>query len=667
MEEADRALALALQEEYDKEYANPGDEYDQYDTQMINNNVLQSKKFHDGKEKPKSIVDPSWELLDPSPDVRVMFQEFNAMYFWSKLSMVEVRWSPRMTLCAGLCCYEGRGGLCSIRLSKPLLQLRPRKDLVETLLHEMIHALLFVTDNNKDHDGHGPEFCKHMYRINKETGTNITIYHNFHDEVDQLRQHWWRCQGSCRTKPPYFGFVKRSMNRAPSPRDTWWPRHQMTCGGTYIKVKEPENFGKKKEKKEKPKEKGVMEITSFLSQQTKKGKELRDSVEQTNPVVQSRSNDTGESSKTGNRLGGQIYQKDNSGRGIPAHSRLLSKFDNKDNNNTKLNSNINLLESPTTDKKQPSLEDRWGNLLSGKRKNIVNNRVVPKKKAKDEITIPELLERMKRKGKKSVNAGAPAFVCTPALTSYSKRAIYFHDSQEERENSQSDKENINVKIHPVKRANTIGIEDDKKNILFAKKESTDVGNNDILKTSHKNKNKVHLPSFDSDSDEECSLTDVLNRSKRQDGLTSALLRSKIAIISDDDDDDLPEIEFSFSQVSGSNDDSHGDVAETSTLKNNAVTRIKSGSLSKRLPSLSESDDSETMVGNMLKKPANKKLKIDDNPCGTENINPNLVFSSEPVIDTAPCPICCNEVPISTINSHIDECLSLKAIRDSAFD
>lgn len=39
-----------------------------------------------------------------------------------------------MYRCAGLCCYEGRGGLCSIRLSAPLLKLRPRKDLVETLL-----------------------------------------------------------------------------------------------------------------------------------------------------------------------------------------------------------------------------------------------------------------------------------------------------------------------------------------------------------------------------------------------------------------------------------------------------------------------------------------------------------------------------------------------------
>jgi hypothetical protein len=43
-----------------------------------------------------------------------------------------------------------------IRLSVPLLKLRPRKDLVETLLHEMIHAYLFVTDGDDDHDGHGP-------------------------------------------------------------------------------------------------------------------------------------------------------------------------------------------------------------------------------------------------------------------------------------------------------------------------------------------------------------------------------------------------------------------------------------------------------------------------------------------------------------------------------
>uniref|UniRef100_A0A3Q1F258 SprT-like N-terminal domain n=1 Tax=Acanthochromis polyacanthus TaxID=80966 RepID=A0A3Q1F258_9TELE len=204
---------------------------------------------------PLSIVDESWEMLDPSPDVRAMFLEFNDMFFWGKLSGVEVRWSPRMTLCAGVCSYEGRGGLCSIRLSEPLLKLRPRKDLVETLLHEMIHALLFVTQNNRDRDGHGPEFCKHMHRINKASGTKITVYHSFHDEVDVYRQHWWRCNGPCQSRKPYFGFVKRAMNRAPSSLDPWWEDHRRTCGGTYTKVKEPEGYGKKGKKDGKTMEK----------------------------------------------------------------------------------------------------------------------------------------------------------------------------------------------------------------------------------------------------------------------------------------------------------------------------------------------------------------------------------------------------------------------------
>ncbi|XP_009870276.1 PREDICTED: sprT-like domain-containing protein Spartan, partial [Apaloderma vittatum] len=169
--------------------------------------------------------------------------------------------------CAGVCKYEGRGGLCSIHLSEPLLKLRPRKDLVETLLHEMIHALLFVTDNDKDRESHGPEFCKHMRRINRLTGANVTIYHSFHDEVDLYRQHWWRCNGPCQNRKPYFGYVKRSMNRAPSARDFWWAEHQQTCGGTFIKVKEPENFSKKSKEKTQP-------VKHPDSQPTSKGKTL---------------------------------------------------------------------------------------------------------------------------------------------------------------------------------------------------------------------------------------------------------------------------------------------------------------------------------------------------------------------------------------------------------
>ncbi|XP_067149553.1 DNA-dependent metalloprotease SPRTN isoform X3 [Apteryx mantelli] len=202
--------------------------------------------------RPLSVVDEAWELLDPSPDVHGLFVQFNEALFWGRLTAVEVSWSPRMTLCAGVCSYEGKGGMCSIRLSEPLLKLRPRKDLVETLLHEMIHALLFVTNNDKDHESHGPEFRKHMHRINRLTGANVTIYHNFHDEVDLYRQHWWRCNGPCQNRRPYFGYVKRSMNRAPSARDFWWVEHQETCGGTFTKVKEPENFSKKAKEKTQP-------------------------------------------------------------------------------------------------------------------------------------------------------------------------------------------------------------------------------------------------------------------------------------------------------------------------------------------------------------------------------------------------------------------------------
>ncbi|XP_062980457.1 DNA-dependent metalloprotease SPRTN [Elgaria multicarinata webbii] len=239
--DGDFLLALRLQTEWEAE----DDEVQAVETATATASASASAS----PSRPLSVVDEAWELLDPSPDVRGLFLQFNETLFWGRLAAVEVKWSPRMTLCAGVCCYEGRGGMCSIRLSEPLLKLRPRKDLVETLLHEMIHALLFVTNNDKDHDSHGPEFCKHMHRINRLTGANITIYHEFHDEVDSYRQHWWRCNGPCQNRKPYFGYVKRAMNRAPSANDTWWSEHQQSCGGTFTKIKEPENYSKKGKEK----------------------------------------------------------------------------------------------------------------------------------------------------------------------------------------------------------------------------------------------------------------------------------------------------------------------------------------------------------------------------------------------------------------------------------
>ncbi|GFS57221.1 sprT-like domain-containing protein Spartan [Trichonephila clavipes] len=259
-EDLDFAFALSLQEEFNKDSQETVKQFD----------ASHSSK---SKSKPASLIDDEWELVDPNPDIHALFLEFNAQFFYGKLEAVEVKWSPRMTLCAGICCYAGRGSLCSVRLSLPLLKLRPRKDLVETLLHEMIHAYLFVTENNKDHDAHGPQFLSHMHRINKEAGTKISVYHSFHDEVDLYRTHWWKCDGPCQNRRPFYGIVKRAMNRAPGPRDNWWAQHQASCGGKFSKIKEPENY-KQKSLKRKPQdiknEKPSAGIKNFFGPSTSK-------------------------------------------------------------------------------------------------------------------------------------------------------------------------------------------------------------------------------------------------------------------------------------------------------------------------------------------------------------------------------------------------------------
>ncbi|XP_065199728.1 DNA-dependent metalloprotease dvc-1 [Planococcus citri] len=229
---------------------------------------LNKKKYDDRR---MTVVDPSWETIDPTPDIYALFAAFNERFFWGKLDCVEVKWSPRMTQCAGVCSYSPRAGFCSVRLSQPLLKLRPRKDLVETMLHEMIHAFLFVTRNDRDRDGHGPRFLEHMNRINNESGAHITVYHSFHEEVKHYKTHWWKCNGPCQHKAPYFGSVKRSTNRAPGPNDLWWNDHRATCGGEFIKVKEPENYVNKKQKKKDGKKAPANVLDNYFPRATTSG------------------------------------------------------------------------------------------------------------------------------------------------------------------------------------------------------------------------------------------------------------------------------------------------------------------------------------------------------------------------------------------------------------
>lgn len=153
---------------------------------------------------------------------------------------------------AGLCELikddQGEYRRVRVKLSSALLQFRPRSDMVNTLLHEAIHAYFFITTvfaHVRDPTGgHGPGFQRLASAINNHGGYDINQFHEFHDEVDSFRRHVWQCDGPCREQPPHYGLVKRVMNRPPGKTDIWWDKHENECGGTYSKIAEPEKTKK---------------------------------------------------------------------------------------------------------------------------------------------------------------------------------------------------------------------------------------------------------------------------------------------------------------------------------------------------------------------------------------------------------------------------------------
>lgn len=132
-------------------------------------------------------------------------------------------------------------------------------------MYRLIHAFFFITtrfqhtrsddpSSNSANGGHGGAFLLLADTINAHGGYRITVYHSFHDEVDHFRQHIWKCNGPCQEKSPYFGIVKRSMNRPPGKSDMWWAKHERECGGQYSKIAEPEKKKAPQKKREKQKE-----------------------------------------------------------------------------------------------------------------------------------------------------------------------------------------------------------------------------------------------------------------------------------------------------------------------------------------------------------------------------------------------------------------------------
>lgn len=81
--DADLALALKLQEEFDR---------------AENVACVESCPLSSTPRAPLSLADESWEVMDPNPDIRALFLQYNDRFFWGRLAGIEVKWSPRMTL-----------------------------------------------------------------------------------------------------------------------------------------------------------------------------------------------------------------------------------------------------------------------------------------------------------------------------------------------------------------------------------------------------------------------------------------------------------------------------------------------------------------------------------------------------------------------------------------
>ncbi|KAH0467779.1 hypothetical protein IEQ34_002812 [Dendrobium chrysotoxum] len=199
-------------------------------------------------------------MAEPRPDIHELFCYYNSLYFSEALGTCILSWAPCLTSMPASCdCIEE--GLCEIQLSVPLLKSRSSTDLKNILLHEMIHAFLWIIHKNNNHSDHGSKFWNIANLINSNhkdddqrpsTGYHITAHHGFQNEEDTHDARLWMC-ASC------GDFNKGGMNGEPSPSDCFenndgddcgnilcgWHRHKKLCPGQYEKVVDVSAFKNK--------------------------------------------------------------------------------------------------------------------------------------------------------------------------------------------------------------------------------------------------------------------------------------------------------------------------------------------------------------------------------------------------------------------------------------
>jgi len=90
----DNELVVQQEKTYEKNFSHNEDESYFYALKIheeLNRYSFESENKH------LKIIDQRWELIDPTPDIYQLFNQFNFEFFYEKLSSVFVEWSQRMT------------------------------------------------------------------------------------------------------------------------------------------------------------------------------------------------------------------------------------------------------------------------------------------------------------------------------------------------------------------------------------------------------------------------------------------------------------------------------------------------------------------------------------------------------------------------------------------
>jgi hypothetical protein len=148
---------------------------------------LRKKKKHDAtlaELAGSSAMSSGWVV-----NIQSLLQHYDPLYFHSLLCpRVTLSWSGSLKSDTGKCLVQSsqEGSGVMLDLSEPILRYCTKDDIIDTLLHEMIHAYLYLS-GDPEWQAHGRSFLHLANTINKAEGSNVQPYHKFTREVAFLQ------------------------------------------------------------------------------------------------------------------------------------------------------------------------------------------------------------------------------------------------------------------------------------------------------------------------------------------------------------------------------------------------------------------------------------------------------------------------------------------------